>query len=623
MISNGKSDWMRWTPTRKYENLEYSPDNVVTDFSDDVQGICHDDEYWYISHGAGSLNYSSLIGGRNYGVIHQVPLLGLDKKINYRVEQLSEGCKVYSKGKLLQHRFYKYYSLDSGKPVGIKVGEIHFGDIDYYQGFIFVPVFQSGKEGDVDAQILVFSTQTFDCVWRERLKKKGNVYFEKLLWCAVNPLDGCLYTSDTFISSSFEGDHSPIMAFKINVALLKKLEKVKNRDSFAGSVFTSVNKDGIILYRGEKTGSGEFKARPYEIDARMQGGCFDSFDTLYLCAGFGSHEKHDGVTAFVLFRDHKDSTQEFIQTRAYYIWKDKGAPLQSEAERKKDWFEASWQINSAVQSGFIRFDGPAFAGLACTKSDGSDESAIDFTFDGKYLFYPEEPEGITYWDLRKYAGKSDCGWLKGCLHVLKLKNNATYILGGIDSFSVQNYVLRNLESPIKCMYYDPNRLEIKYNPISKRWVVVGKDNFPLKEFKSKNEAENAVLVMRNFKTILKIGRYAADESQHDYCYDFLDERVSNSINTNNVEKESFRFDTLKIEDQTEVSASKWLSDYAVVMSYNKKPVVSLPVNCCLDGNKVESIYSQIAKKNNGKKTSYINNLKLSSKEKKDNLYWFE
>lgn len=624
MISNGKSDWMRWTPTREYENLEDSPKNVETDFSDDVQGICHDDEFWYIAHGAGSLNYSNLIGGRNYGVIHQVPLFGLDQNINYTMEKQSKGCLVFSQGTLSEHRFYKYFNPDSKKTVGIKVGEIHFGDIDYYKGFIFVPVFQNGKEGDVDAQILVFSTKTFDCVWCERLKKRDNVYFEKLLWCAVNPLDGCLYTSDTFISRSFEGDHSPVMAYRIDVEKLKMLEKGKYKNRLSDSVFTCVSKDGIILYRGVKNDAGEIEARPYEIDARMQGGCFDSFDTLYLCAGFGSHEKHDGVSAFVLFRDNDESTRDFIQKRAYYIWKEKGGYLQTEDEKRKDWFEASWQINSAVQSGFLRFDGPAYAGLACTKSNGSDESAIDFSFNGQNFLYPEEPEGITYWDLRKYAKEKDCGWLKGSLHILKLKNNGIFILGGIDYFSVHNYVLRNLESPVKGLFYDPNGLHIKFNPITQRWVIVGRDNFPLKEFESEKEAENAKQLMRNFKTILKIGRYAADETKNDYCYDFLDDCVSNSINTNNIEKESCRFKDLKIENETKVPAGEWRSDYAVVMRYNNETVKSLPINCNLDGNKIETIYHKIrAKADRKKKDFYINNLKASSGKIKDNLYWFE
>lgn len=619
MRSNDKMDWI---PTRTYEYLGLSPKNAATDFSDDVQGICHDDEFWYISHGAGSLNFSYLIGGRNYGAIHQVPLHRLHEKMNYEEKKQSNGCIVYSKGILSEHRFYKYYNSDSEKPVGIRVGEIHFGDIDYYKGFIFVPVFQDGKEGDVDAQILVFSTKTFDCVWCERLKKKDNVFFEKLLWCAVNPLDGCLYTSDTFVSSSFEGDHSPIMAFKIDIEKLKRLEK--NRIRLIGSVFTSVNRNGMVLKKGVYKGSGELNVQPYEICARMQGGCFDSFDTLYLNAGFGSHAEHDGVTAFVLFRNEKESIQDYIQTRAYYIWKEKGGPLQSENERKKDWFEASWQIHAAIQSGKLRLDSPVYAGLACVKADESNESAIDFSFGGSF-FFPEEPEGLTYWDLRKYAGKDDSSWLSGCLHALKLKNNAKYILGGIDSFSMYNYVIRNLESPMKCLYYDPNSLNIKYNPISKRWVVVGRDNFPLKEFESQKEAKKAVQVMRNFKTIRKIGRYEADEINHDYCYDFLEDCVNNSINTNNVEKESCCFNDLQIVDETKVPASEWKGDYSVAMYRNgSTPIMTLYVNNSSDGNAIKSVYLQAKQKANRKKTDcYINCIKSSSKKIKDNLYWFE
>lgn len=602
-------------PTRIYENLGLSPKKVATNFSNDIQGICHDENQWYVSHGAGSLEYENIIGGRNFGAIHAVPVGYLGKEIKCTEEKQPEGCMVYSNGVLENHRFYKYYDTITKSPIGIKVGEIHFGDIDYYKGYIFVPVYQNGKEGDVDAQILVFSTKTFDCVWQEVLSK-NNGHFQKHAWCAVNPLDGCLYTSDGHVSSSFDEGSSPVLAYKIN---FENLEKKRY------PVFTCVNKKGIDLRRCTNYRTNP-NTEPYSLDAGMQGGCFDNFDTLYLSSGFGSHQKNDGITAFMLLRDNENSMNEFIQKRAYYIWQEKGCPWQTEEEKRKDWLNATWQICSAFQSGLLKFDGAAVTGLACTKEYSAD-SAIDFSFDGDAKVYPEEPEGLTYWDLRKYVKKDKVNedWLNGTLHAIKLHNNDDSLLTGNDTYSMQNYVIRKLESPLENITYNPARLTIEYNPISKRWTVLSEEFNPIKEFETKQEAENALLVMRQFKSMKRIGRCSSNEANHDFSYDFLQERVQNSVNTKNVQKESVHFDDLRIDDKTNVATYIWESDYAVLMQlshFNKfgetYQSLSLPINNNADGTLIGLIYTLIRKEDN-----YINCIKSSSRRIKDNLYWFE
>lgn len=611
-------DNLNGTPTRKYENIGCAPKKVATNFSNDIQGICHDKDHWYISHGAGSLEYEDLIGGRNYGAIHTVPVGYLGKKIKFTEEKQSKGCMVYSKGILSEHRFYKYYDTITKKPIGIKVGEIHFGDIDFYNGYIFVPVYQNGKEGDVDAQILIFSTETFDCVWQERLKKH-NDYFEKHAWCAVNPMDGCLYTSDGHISSSFEKGCSPVMAFKINFNNLEKKQY---------PVFSCVNENGIELKRCKNYNPTPL-TEPYNLDAGTQGGCFDPFDTLYLSTGFGSHQKNDGITAFTLIRDNESSMNEFIQKRAYYIWQEKGSPLQSEEDKRKDWLKATWQICSAFQSGFLKFNGPVRAGHACTK-EYSAESAIDFSFDGDSKTRPEEPEGLTYWDLRKYAKKNQVGeeWLNGSLHALKLHNNGESLVKGEDSYSMQNYVIRNLESPLENISYDPTSLTVEKNPISKRWTVLSQEFTPLKEFETEEEAINAIQIMKQFESIIRLGRCSSSEENHDFSYDFLQKRHSASINSNNVKKESILFDDLRIDDETNMAAYKWESDHKVVMQrlhfkkIDEYHVISLPVNNSADGTAIGLIYT-LVRKEVRKEENYLNYLKSSSGKIKDNLYWFE
>ena len=100
------------------------PRNVESDYSNDVQGICNDGVYWYISHGAGTKKYD-----RNYGAIHRVDWNRIGKKSSAKKEVKVNDCIVYNRGRQENRRCYKYYTSD-GEPVGLKVGEMHFGDID-------------------------------------------------------------------------------------------------------------------------------------------------------------------------------------------------------------------------------------------------------------------------------------------------------------------------------------------------------------------------------------------------------------------------------------------------------------------------------------------------------------
>ena len=466
-----------------YDCVGVEPKGAATNYSNDVQGICHDTSFWYVSHGAGTKDYD-----RNYGEVFKVPVThSLSKNLSANCVKLDD-CKVYNHGVLEKHRFYKFFN-SSNEAVGVKIGEIHFGDIDCYEGHLFVPVYQNGNDGSVDAQILIFSTVNFDLEHQEILYKNeaSKMAFGRLGWCAVNPHDGCLYTSDSYISRNIGDGSSPVMAFKIDLDNIGK-----------GKVFTNVTEKGIDLLMPDGS--------EFEMEACMQGGCFDPYDTLYLVSGYYTkRKKHDGVFAFKLQRNVTSVLDKYISDRAYYIWVDKGRPLQTKEEAKKDWLEASWQIKSAMTSGTLMYTKAPESARAYFKKrpDGQLVSAMDFSFDTDALTTPEEPEGITYWDLRRTTcGDAMCG--KSTLHVLRLKNNGESLIHVQDSYSLHNYNITSIETTDRYESYSPNTLKSIFNPVSCNWAIVNGDGRAILEFANSTVAAEALTVLKQFRGLIEI-----------------------------------------------------------------------------------------------------------------------
>lgn len=584
---------------REYENLGFYPENVKTDFSNDIHGICHDENYWYVSHESS---------------IQIVPFGGLDKDLKYVERKQPFGSSI---GLLLSKDVYKYYQSNSStNPVGLKVDGVCFGDIDCYKGYLFVPVFVKNGDEIVDTKILVFSIKTFDCVCCETLCKLDNVKFKKMAWCAINPQDDCLYTSDSILSSSFDGCKSPVMAFKIN---FENLEKRKY------PVFSCVDKNGIALKRKVKTNTNNLEIVPCEFGSEIQAGCFDPFDTLYLCSDSASCQEYGAVSAFTLQRELESTVDKFIRDRAYFIWEEKGRPLQSESDKKKDWFDAVWQINAMVQSGLKKYDGPAYAGLSYEKNgdlDSMNHALVMRTFDEDPF---EKVRGISYWDNRRFTNDSDDGLGNryGNLHVLKIKT------GVASTYSMQNFSLRNFETVYEIINYDPKTLKIKYNKVSNRWAIVSRDIIPVKAFETEAEAKNALPLISQFKSLVVIGRCSSNEERYDLCYDVLYERCSNLIKLDDVKKVTIHFDSIQVTHRRCVVENKWKSDCVIAFNLKEKqifnqsyPKVYFPVH----NEDVALLIKEIIMTNSNYSKyigGYLNYILSSSNRQKDNLYWFD
>lgn len=635
---------------RKYENLGCSPKNVESDLSNGIYGICHDEENWYVSQGS---------------AVKKVPANSLDADLNY-VEK--KEYVDYHMGLPNGLDLYKYYRTDSDKnPVGFRLKstiygcQSFFGDLDCFNGYLFIPHYVKKGNEIVESRILVFSTDSFSYMGCQTLYKKDNWRFHKVTWCAVNPIDQCLYTSDSYVSDSFEGASSPVLAFKID------FNNIKFR---RGEFFSCINKNGIKLERKVNVNSKE--KVPYLLDAEVRGGCFDPFDTLYLSTNSYQEDyirnkayylwkdkgspiqsdvasisdwlkateqiatdvengirEREGVTAFALEREKTTSDDEYIQKTAYYIWKSKGSPVyQSEEGRKQDWLNAIGQISFAIQSGMAKADGAAYAGVAYVKTGVSrftDDSIIDFTFNEKRQ---EEPKGITYWDYRRYLIDGDKGsaWYDGCLHVVKLKKQG--VLTGANSFSLQNFALKNIETISPILNYDPKNLKIGQNQATGRYVVMDSST-SIKEFATYSEAKNALPVFAQFTSILLMGRCASNEKQYDLCYDILYDRVPNSYKSklNGVKFETTHFDSFRVECDRNIVENKWNSDYVIVFDQQNVedetyqslvlPVHNTGLTALIDD--IISNKSQFSKEKGGN----FNYIKSSSNRQRDNLYWFD
>jgi len=626
---------------RRYENIGFCPKNVNNDFSNGIRGICHDENYWYIAQGS---------------TIKAVPINSLNKDLNYVLKfDNTVLCPIFCDAQKRNLTFYKYVKPNSSIPSGIKIENVSFGDIDCYKGYIFAPI-TSVK--NFDTQILIISTRTFDCVSCEILYKKDATPFQKLNWCAVNPLDECLYVSDAYVSTSFEGPSSPVMAFKINFDNIEKQ---------SGTVFSCVNRNGIKLERKVKLNSEERK--PYILDAEVRGGCFDPFDTLYLTTNSNQDDyirnkayylwlekgcpiqsiaaskkdwldanseienateagrpEREGITAFELDRVDISTNEQHIRETAYYLWVAKGRPYQSEEERKKDWAKAIKQVKDTVRSGISKSDGAAFSAVAFVKAgmaNYTDDSIIDFSFDDGHL---EEPAGITYWDLRRYSKENELGnaWNDGCLHALKLKKTSS----ASTSFSLQNYVLRNLETTSIVLKYKPYLLTIVKNTASNRYFIMNQSE-PIKEFATYSEASVALKILKNYKSIILMGRCASNEEEYDLCYDVLYERVSEQSEIKDVKYETVHFDCFHVDNLHNVVENKWKSDYEVVLELNDYAKfnesyqrIALPVHNNSVGSLIEDIIANHSSYTN-EKGGRLNYIKSSSNRQRDMLYWFD
>ena len=215
-----------------YDYIGNYPKDRENGWSEELNGVCHDDSNWYFTQN---------------GNIWKFPV--------------GHNLNNYVSGENSAKGIFKY-----------KYGH-HLGDIDCYNGYLFVPVSDDGNP-----YIAVFSTKDIHkCIATNKMKLPNGKNFSDLGWLVINPNNGLLFTSNGDINKD-----KPIYVYSIDFEAIKL-----SRADFL-KIYTQVN-----IVDEEKDDN--------MTRGCMQGGCFDNNNNLHLCNGFWKKEhsnKKGGITVF-------------------------------------------------------------------------------------------------------------------------------------------------------------------------------------------------------------------------------------------------------------------------------------------------------------------------------------
>ena len=277
------------------------PSKHSTGWTNGVQGICHDSSNWYIAQN---------------GNLWKIPL---------------------------EHDLNDSIDAPSGNILKIE-SNFQFGDIDYFDGYIYVPVLRGHgplddkyvcknvlppeeEEEEVgliqsdEPKIFIFRAKDFKYVRRVAIKKKdGKNYFHSLSWVAIR--DGYLYTSEKNTDM-----HNLIHVYKID---------------------TTYGKHVLNYYSTIELCDEDFAELPVKS---IQGGCFDDAGFLHLSFGeinvSNAQDFHNtGINVFSVPSTTSRSTGMAPRINKSYCYSQKG----------DDSFTFSTPIMGDIPSGLTYWD---------------------------------------------------------------------------------------------------------------------------------------------------------------------------------------------------------------------------------------------------------------------------
>jgi hypothetical protein len=155
-------------PSVRLDFINDYPKNRNNGWHEELNGVTHDDENWYISQ---------------KGRLWRFPVRH-DLNAQIDTDRLPDGVAYYDIDDLA--------SEAGAESLGLGLYD-HFGGIDYYRNRVYVPLERVGWpfSHDFPPYLLEFSTDL-------KLLRGGLITGQSdnyLGWCAVNPVDGLLYTS--------------------------------------------------------------------------------------------------------------------------------------------------------------------------------------------------------------------------------------------------------------------------------------------------------------------------------------------------------------------------------------------------------------------------------------------
>lgn len=234
---------LEWPPF--YERLDDYPDEGEPGWSEEVQGVTHDGENWFFAQNP-----------------NDAPKLW-KFPVGHDLDQDVEGSNPSSG------------ISNVGLPPSLSE-YIHAGDIDYYDGHIYVPL-QFGQP----RKIAVYDAQSLDFIAAGDLEANGTA-----AWCAISPLNGLLYESKFYESDESSSDTT--------VSVYQRHLKAN------GLTLTYQGEFELFDSNGSKI-----------ILKRIQGGAFSKNGHLYLVSD--SKDDNAGIYGFDMISGRK----RFYQNISY------------------------------------------------------------------------------------------------------------------------------------------------------------------------------------------------------------------------------------------------------------------------------------------------------------------
>ena len=247
------------------------PKDEELNWSENVQGVAHDDGHWFFT------NQDSLI---------KLPAdfdLSDDPDFAHPTADLRR--------RKLQDNPFDPFDDDNYDKLD-ELGIDHFGDIDYYGGFIWAPLEKpaiiqpDGTVSPAKSFIAVFDPSTLDLVdWVEITAHQG----PKAGWLAIDPWKGYLYTSPSHVSSQKNEDEGTDQVYRYRI----DLDALKGEDGDLDTSLTLLPHRIVLAENG-----GADLVQPLK---HMQGGTFTPWGDLVIENGFiddPSWEDRGGIHIF-------------------------------------------------------------------------------------------------------------------------------------------------------------------------------------------------------------------------------------------------------------------------------------------------------------------------------------
>jgi hypothetical protein len=196
-----------------FEHLCDLPSDKQTGWSEELQGVSHNEDHWFITQKSR---------------IWKIPV-GIDLNGTIDGDDPDRGI------------------ITARIPSALSDDYDHFGDLDYHNGYIFVGLENSHR--DFTARMACFNAANLEFIGSAILTEQGT----HASWCAINPADGFLYSSAfddvtaLFAYRFLVNNNNFMLTFDHMAPLVSEAEEPYQLSGIQGGVF-SVGDTQTYLY---------------------------------------------------------------------------------------------------------------------------------------------------------------------------------------------------------------------------------------------------------------------------------------------------------------------------------------------------------------------------------------